>query len=137
MGGGNFPQMGGAYPQMGGANFSQMDIPDAHWRTLIANKHVNGEKYTGHGKEAYRLARVELRKQMLSDDQRQALTPFTDQQLKQAQDYSQAFGYACSGRRFFTTRDGRLGLGPHNTEPGDSICIFYNGSTPYIIRRQY
>ena len=48
------------------------------------------------------------------------------------------FGYlagkACSGRRFFITDDGYMGLGPHDTRPGDAILILYGGSVPYILR---
>lgn len=164
MGRGYFPQMGRGYsPQMGGSYLPQMggftqilraaqgvsqtfstgtpdDVPDAHWRTLIANKHANGQRYAGRGKEAYHLAKIEISKlttthfQMSPEEQRLAMRPFTDQQLRQAQDYSQSFGYGSHGRSFLSTRGGRVGLGPLRTKPGDLICIFYNGCTPYIIR---
>ena len=38
-------------------------------------------------------------------------------------------------RRAFSSRNGFLGLGPKRAEPGDMICIFMGGQTPYIIRR--
>jgi hypothetical protein len=41
---------------------------------------------------------------------------------------------ACSNRTFFTTLDGRIGLGPSNLETGDTVCIFCNTLTPFIIR---
>jgi hypothetical protein len=43
-------------------------------------------------------------------------------------------GKVCVGRSFFSTKGGRIGLGPPHTQPGDKICIFYNGHTPFIIR---
>ncbi|KAF4627112.1 hypothetical protein G7Y89_g11039 [Cudoniella acicularis] len=38
--------------------------------------------------------------------------------------------------KFFCTQNGRIGLGPISTRPQDQICIFYNGSTPFIIRQR-
>jgi hypothetical protein len=156
MGSGYFPQMGGSYlPQID--SFPQIlraaqgvsqtfstgtpdDVPDTHWRTLIANKHANGQRFTGRGREAYPIAKIEISKltttkfQMSPEEQRLAMRPFTDQQLTQAQDYSQSFGYGSHVRSFFSTQGRRIGLGPLHTEPRDLICIFYNGCTPYIIR---
>ena len=38
------------------------------------------------------------------------------------------------GRCFFSTRDGRIGLGPWNMQEGDRLCVFFFCPTPYIIR---
>ncbi|KAF4632192.1 hypothetical protein G7Y89_g5939 [Cudoniella acicularis] len=35
---------------------------------------------------------------------------------------------------FFSTVGGRVGLGPIGIQPGDQICILYNGLTPFILR---
>jgi hypothetical protein len=35
---------------------------------------------------------------------------------------------------FFCTQNARIGLGPISTLPGDQICIFYKGFTPFILR---
>jgi hypothetical protein len=40
----------------------------------------------------------------------------------------------CSGRRFFTTQNGWIGLGPEKLQPGDKVCIFNGGKVPYILR---
>ena len=37
-------------------------------------------------------------------------------------------------RRFFATSAGRIGLGPADTEVGDTICIIFYCPTPYILR---
>ena len=39
-----------------------------------------------------------------------------------------------STRRFFTTENGRVGLGPSHMEPGDRICVFYSGSPLFVLR---
>lgn len=35
---------------------------------------------------------------------------------------------------FFCTKHGRIGIGSSCTQPGDRICVFYGGFTPFIIR---
>jgi hypothetical protein len=42
---------------------------------------------------------------------------------------------ACHGRSLFITRNGRMGLGPPNSKPGDVICILKGASTPFVLRR--
>jgi hypothetical protein len=43
---------------------------------------------------------------------------------------------AQTGRRIFTTVDGRLGFGPQTAEVGDSLCVLSWARTPHIIRRK-
>lgn len=42
-------------------------------------------------------------------------------------EYVRVVDYACDHRRFFSTKGGRIGLGPINIEPGDKICVYYGG----------
>lgn len=65
---------------------------------------------------------------------RQSRTPHQELQLL---DYIEAWGYASHGRSFFTTDGGRIGLGPQHTQPGNLVCIFYNGGSPYILRPKH
>lgn len=44
--------------------------------------------------------------------------------------------HACKGQRFFVTETGLLGLGPPETEPGDSVVVLYGAEAPFIIRPQ-
>ncbi|KAF2109649.1 heterokaryon incompatibility protein-domain-containing protein [Lophiotrema nucula] len=37
-------------------------------------------------------------------------------------------------RRFFVTKAGRMGLGPHTTQPGDKIFVLWGGDVPFILR---
>jgi hypothetical protein len=63
-----------------------------------------------------------------------ARQPRTSQQELQLLDWIEAWGYASHGRSFFTTEGGRIGIGPLHTRPGNLVCIFYNGGSPYILR---
>jgi len=38
------------------------------------------------------------------------------------------------GRSYFSTTNGRIGLGPADTQPGDQVCILYTATTPFILR---
>ncbi len=40
------------------------------------------------------------------------------------------------GRKLFVTERGYFGLGAPYVEPGDIVCIFNNGYTPYVLRPQ-
>jgi hypothetical protein len=41
---------------------------------------------------------------------------------------------ACIGRRYFSTANGRVGLGPPNIEKGDKICVFYGCGPLFALR---
>lgn len=116
------------------------EIPDAHWRTLIANKRVDGSAYYGNGRHSYHVLRkilsslTETEVPLLSDEVALTEQSFATDQLLEAQAFGEAFGYASHGRSFFTTLYGRVGLGPLHTEAGDSICIFHGAYIPFVVR---
>ena len=68
------------------------------------------------------------------DEQQLAGYPCSRSQELGVQDFTQALGYSVHGRSFFSTKYGRIGLGPPHTKPGDTVCILYNAYTPFIIR---
>ena len=37
-------------------------------------------------------------------------------------------------RKFFTTQDGRMGMGPEDLLPGDKVCVLYSGQPLYVLR---
>lgn len=39
----------------------------------------------------------------------------------------------CSGRRFFITSKGYFGIGPEVSLPGDKVCVFFGGATPFVL----
>ncbi|KAH9868802.1 hypothetical protein J1614_007876 [Plenodomus biglobosus] len=53
--------------------------------------------------------------------------------LGDADQFGVLAGKACHERKFFTTAEGRIGLCPRETRPGDSIAILYGGSVPYVL----
>ena len=42
---------------------------------------------------------------------------------------------ACAGRKFFSTEEGRIGIGSPSLLPGDQLCVLINGRPVYILRR--
>ncbi|KAI1329862.1 heterokaryon incompatibility protein-domain-containing protein [Xylariaceae sp. FL0255] len=48
--------------------------------------------------------------------------------------FHDAFVRACIEKRFFITRDGRMGIGPESMKEGDSIVILFGAKVPFIIR---
>ena len=39
-----------------------------------------------------------------------------------------------TGRRYFSTENGRLGLGPPEIQKGDTVCVFYGTETVMLLR---
>jgi hypothetical protein len=119
-----------AYPGFDANNNNT--VPDSFFRTLIADQ-------IGQSTEASRASSVQI------------------QHLRQSLDFFSLFGgaiervpsgaawttatefllemqRACAGRRFFTTKNGRTGLGPDECLPGDVICTFLGGLFQFILR---
>lgn len=104
------------------------DVPETHQRCLIANKSERKKDLN----DAYTLARV-----LLSDAALKLSQPdmsLTDAQHILAQNYIREVNMACTKRSFFSTRNGRIGLGPSHLKSRDTVCVLCNGSTPFIIR---
>ena len=81
-------------------------VPDAYWRTLIANKHANGNYYSGLGREIYHLSRILTAKlankeNLLSPrEQLVADMPVSTQKQVQVQDYAGSMGLCQPWRSF-------------------------------------
>lgn len=110
------------------------DVPDAYLRTLIGDADFTC-------KSQFRRCRSDTRPtydDWISVIQERARTP----NCTHSPDYKHLRGLydtklsiICHGRRFFATSRGQIGLGPAHTKPGDLICVFYGGDTPYILRK--
>jgi hypothetical protein len=48
--------------------------------------------------------------------------------------FHQSFLRACTDRRFFVTRKGYFGTGPHELKDGDEIYIVAGGNLPLVLR---
>ena len=58
----------------------------------------------------------------------------TVEEKTQVKRYLNTMKTFCTGRKLFSTRRGRLGLGPRQIEPGDVIYVFDGQPTPFILR---
>ena len=109
-------------------------VPDVHWRTLVANRHEPGPNTPG-GKicppdavERYKSWKATLQS-MVAHNQHPSLD--SDAAFLS---YSNSTHYACKGRLFFSTSDGKVGLGPSEIEEGDLVAVFLYAPTPFILR---
>lgn len=48
--------------------------------------------------------------------------------------YMASFQQATTHRRFFVTENGRMGLAPLDSEPGDLVCLILGSPVPFILR---
>jgi hypothetical protein len=48
--------------------------------------------------------------------------------------YRVAMEQACVIRRFFMTKQGRLGVGSTGLKAGDTVCVLFGGGVPFILR---
>ncbi|MCJ1253757.1 hypothetical protein MMC24_001570 [Lignoscripta atroalba] len=106
-------------------------IPDAHWRTLIAN-----ESPTSTGENAP--CSPEVQKHYLAWKTWMESRPQTlgADLSDEAHQFYNSVVAVTRGRTFFSTRDGRIGLGPPGTREGDLVCVVYSSPTPYILREK-
>ena len=100
-------------------------IPDAHWRTLIVDIPV--PKRRSISREAYSTYRRML---SVGHVEKSDLTAEAKLAFKE---FSEILAGVCE-RSYFSTRGGRVGLGPPGIAPGDRICIFYGAKAPHILR---
>jgi len=64
-----------------------------------------------------------------------AATSHDDDQNAIVAEFRNLVGMHCTGRTFFTTSGGRMGLGPYFLRPGDRVAWFDGGSVPFAVRR--
>lgn len=106
-------------------------IPNDHILTLTANSHPKFPiEQDGSYYQAYLDVMVHLRHVTASGQD--AFPPIERQPLFHKV-YSRIFEqYA--GHRYFSTVDGRLGLGPPDTKLGDTVCVLYGAEVLFILR---
>jgi hypothetical protein len=121
------------------------EVPECHWRPIMANKLTSHQKCDTDCNEFYDfgpqfLKRIGQCNRELSFTDDHERIHKTMGELRQAAsshplgEYWFSVKNACTGHSFFSTENGRVGLGPPDTEAGDVICIFYNGFTPLTVR---
>jgi hypothetical protein len=102
------------------------DIPDEHLRTLVVDT-INGKDYCG-GVKDYYISLLKRLSTMKGDTWKSKL------HLQQAATYLRAMSKALPSRHFFSTVDGRIGLGPPRIMEDDVVCVFYSRAPLYILR---
>lgn len=97
---------------------------EPHWRTLTANaKSFQGGRADADMGRAYTLWRKALRENKINEIEAGVWFEFHGAMLN-----------ACAGRRYFSTDDGRLGVGPEEIRSSDMVVVFLGGHTPFVIR---
>lgn len=103
---------------------------DAFWRTLITDMGLSRRKATPE-KEGNQF-RLWMRKTNYSAfDPEDLVVPDGRHQWLE---FTASFQQATTNRRFFITREGYMGLGPRNIEPGDVVCILLGAQVPFVLR---
>ena len=104
--------------------------------TLVANMGWNPAAYAPDGIELQQSARNLIAYLEILRDSLNGCIQMTEIELTRAQRYFNAVHFACSGRRFFCTKQGRLGLGPSETTVGDKVYVFNGAPVPFLLRRK-
>lgn len=103
---------------------------DAFWRTLINDMGLTRQKATPE-KEGNQF-RLWMRKTNYSAFEPEDLVVPAGRH--QWLEFTAAFQQATTNRRFFITREGHMGLGPRDMEPGDVVCILFGAQVPFVLR---
>ena len=109
------------------------DVLHAHSQILIGNS-INSQRCLTDQRDSYDLMRRLMAVLSGKEPAGYLHEALTADNWALAPDYMNNVSTACSNRTFFTTRDGRVGLGPSNIQAGDTVCILCNTFTPFIIR---
>lgn len=106
------------------------DVPEAHWRTVIANKIQVLMPCKSNLIDDYDNMKKFLQLRTTSAEPMAG----SGDSIVSMIDFSSAVYHASCGRRYFSTKKGYIGIAPADTKPGDVVCIFFSGPTPFIIR---
>ena len=104
---------------------------DAFWRTLIYNTTPTGERVPDSYAKNYLSWRALVG--MLSQPENHFHSTMAEHSVP-GMVYDELFGIAMPGRRFFTAREGYIGLAPSRTRAGDVVCVVKGANVPFILR---
>ena len=105
------------------------ELKEAYWRTLVANSSLDRPAALEYGDY------FDLWKRGLQSRNVETTQSYDVRSMQDVRMFCHAYFAATKNRRFFTTRDRRIGLTSAGTCPGDKICILLGGVTPFIIRQ--
>lgn len=100
------------------------------WRTLLADNGRGGVKSDKHNRTLYETWHnsKELRQSSIP-------IPNIDTINVRSVDFHIMKTSVCTGRRFFTTEKGYLGLGPADARESDMICVLHGGPVPLLLHQ--
>ncbi|KAL8697281.1 MAG: hypothetical protein Q9201_007200 [Fulgogasparrea decipioides] len=110
-------------------------IPEIYWRTLIANLTWNPDGSRISWDEHDRADHSNAYKEFMETVANHAGGMVASSQMSiDARAFASEFVRVTRNRCFFSTVDGRIGLGPADAQPGDNVYIICFCPTPYILR---
>jgi hypothetical protein len=112
--------------QISRAIFNMPDgIPEAHWRTITCDYQL--------GKD--RLEEYKEWKMIIQENGQIRSRNWDSAVISTLTTFGDNVSLSCTGRKFFSTASGSIGLGPMNVQPGDRICIPFQSDNPLIMRK--
>ena len=115
---------------------SQHGTTDALLRTLVANLLRLPQEYAPDSPNLEAMfTALEIYLEQIRDHSDSWSESLTSEILLVGERYLYSLDFACKGRVVFATHEGRLGLGPRDTQSGDMICVFRTCQVPLILRK--
>lgn len=115
------------------------EVPETYWRTLLGNQ--TGGNVDEKDIIWDRFEKVDMlenyhgwKRWMIGVIREGKLSSFMNTTEYRTRWYGILVSRITRGRCFFATRDGRIGLGPAESQIGDTVCVFFYCPTPYILR---
>jgi hypothetical protein len=103
------------------------ETSEAHWRTLSAYP----ESRTTPNLQ---VTCYDSFKEFLHDMSTSGISGAAEAERDEADRFTSRLRLVCNNRRYFSTRGGRVGIGPPETKPGDQICVLYYGRPLFLLR---
>lgn len=128
---GNIPR---DWPQFAGWLRKSQPVPEAFWRTLVADRGPNGQNPPTFYSRACEEALQRVWNNEIHLDTKEIIN---HGHCTIVAEYLRRVQAVIWNRRLMHTKHGNhLGLVPENAKKGDLVCIFYGCSVPVLLRRQ-
>lgn len=105
---------------------------ETFWRTIIADT-CNGKKARA-SEQGLQFFSWMQRFDPRGFEGELSMAESSSDDVQDSSSYMANFQQATTNRRFFVTENGRMGLAPLNSEPGDLVCLIVGSPVPFILR---